>query len=298
VADLLSRSAVHILPTLGDLVVEDLTAERLRKWLATIAATPPQTRPKNGEPQYKAEPTTDEAIRARRATANRILNTLRAALNHAFDEGLVSNRDAWSRKLQPFYDVEVARVRYLSVEEARRLINAADDDFRPLLRAALETGCRYSELARLEVVDFNPDAGTVAIRKSKSGRARHVVLTEEGAAFFREACAGRAGDALMFVHRDGSPWRKSNQAEPMAAACLHAGLKPPITFHGLRHTWASLAVMAGVPLMVVAKNLGHANTTMVEKHYGHLAPSFIADSIKANAPRYGIKPDKKIVPLR
>jgi hypothetical protein len=98
VADLLSRSAVHILPLLGDLVVEDLTAERLRKWLATIAANPAQTRPKNGAPQYKAEPTTDEAIRARRATANRTLNTLRAALNHAFDEGLVSNRDAWSRK--------------------------------------------------------------------------------------------------------------------------------------------------------------------------------------------------------
>jgi integrase len=178
------------------------------------------------------------------------------------------------------------------------LINAADDDFRPLLRAALETGCRYSELARLEVVDFNPDAGTVTIRRSKSGRARHVVLTDEGAAFFREACAGRAGDALMFVHDDGRPWAKSNQAEPMAAACLHAGLTPPITFHGLRHTWASLAVMAGVPLMVVAKNLGHASTAMLEKHYGHLAPSFIADSIKANAPKYGIKPDKRVVPLR
>jgi hypothetical protein len=47
-----------------------------------------------------------------------------------------------------------------------------------------------------------------------------------------------------------------------------AGLK---SFHALRHTWASLAVMGGVPLLVVAKNLGHVDTRMVEKHYGHLA---------------------------
>ena len=56
----------------------------------------------------------------------------------------------------------------------------------------------------------------------------------------------------------------------------------------LRHTWASHAVMNGVPLLVVAKNLGHADTRMVEKHYGHLAPSYIADAIRAGAPRFGM----------
>jgi site-specific recombinase XerD len=63
-------------------------------------------------------------------------------------------------------------------------------------------------------------------------------------------------------------------------------------------SWASHAVMNGAPLMVVAKNLGHADTRMVEKHYGHLAPSFIADAIRAGAPRYGIKADKQVVSLR
>jgi hypothetical protein len=47
--------------------------------------------------------------------------------------------------------------------------------------------------------------------------------------------------------------------------------------------------MNGVPLMVVAKILGHADTRMVEKHYGQLAPSFIADAIKAGAPRYRVR---------
>ena len=46
--------------------------------------------------------------------------------------------------------------------------------------------------------------------------------------------------------------------------------------------------MAGVPLLVVAKNLGHADTRMVEKHYGHPAPSYIADAIRA--PRFGDTP--------
>jgi integrase len=194
--------------------------------------------------------------------------------------------------------VEVARVRYLTITEAQRLLNACDADFRALVRAALETGCRYGELIRLEIQDFNPDASTVAIRKSKSGKPRHVVLTEDGVAFFRVHCSGRAGSELMFRHADGRAWKASEQARPMREVCKRANIHPAISFHILRHTWASLAVMKGVPLMVVAKNLGHADTRMVEKHYGHLAPSFITDAIRAGAPRYGIKADKQVVPLR
>jgi len=48
----------------------------------------------------------------------------------------------------------------------------------------------------------------------------------------------------------------------------------------------------GVPLMVVAKNLGHTDTRMVEKHYGHLAAGYVADAIRADAPKFGIKPEK------
>jgi hypothetical protein len=52
------------------------------------------------------------------------------------------------------------------------------------------------------------------------------------------------------------------------------------------------------PLLVVARNLGHADTRMVERHYGHLAPSFITEAIHAGAPRYGIKVSKRVVPPR
>ena len=298
VNDLLGRSNAHILPALGDLVVAELTAEQLRRWLATMAAAPAQSRPKAGKPQFKPTQIAPEAVRARRASANRVLTMLKAALNHAFDEEHVPSRDAWGRRLKPFEKVEVARVHYLSVAQAQRLLNAADADFRPLVRAALETGCRYGELARLEVQDFNPDAGTVAIRETKSGKPRHVILTPEGAEFFRQHCAGRAGSALMFRHADGAPWLTSEQSRPMAAACARARLTPAVSFHALRHTWASLAAMAGVPLLIVARNLGHTDTRMVEKHYGHLTQSFITEAIRAGAPRYGGKVSKRVVPLR
>ena len=49
--------------------------------------------------------------------------------------------------------------------------------------------------------------------------------------------------------------------------------------------------------MVVARNLGHSDTRMVEKHYGHLAPSYIADAIRAAAPNFGIEPDRKVVSI-
>jgi integrase len=83
----------------------------------------------------------------------------------------------------------------------------------------------------------------------------------------------------------------------MRAACERAGIIPPVNFHALRHTWASLAVMAGMPLLIVAKNLGHSSTRMVEQHYGHLAPSYVADEIRRSAPKFGFKPGGKIVSL-
>jgi len=121
----------------------------------------------------------------------------------------------------------------------------------------------------LEVVDFNPDSGSVSIRRSKAGKSRHIILTEEGAAFFKTHIAGRAGSELMFSHHaDKSRWKTAEQSRPMREANERAKLTPPINFHGLRHTWASHAVMNGVPLLVVAKNLGHKDTRMVERHYG------------------------------
>lgn len=51
-------------------------------------------------------------------------------------------------------------------------------------------------------------------------------------------------------------------------------------------------------MLLIAKNLGHADTRIVEKHYGHLASSYIVDAIRADAPKFGFAPDASVVPLR
>ena len=296
--DARTRAEAFIIPKFGDIEVASLTPDVLRRWHAALAKTAPRLRTKPGQPQnHRAHDGSEEAIRRRRVTTNRLLAILKAALNRAFHDGKVPSDTAW-RKVKPFRAVTAARARYLSVAEAQRLINAADPEFRLLLRAALETGARYGELTRLQMHDFNGDAGTLAVWKSKSGKSRHVVLTSDGIAFFRQITAGRSGNALMFTHKDGSAWGKAHQDRPMRAACQRAAIKPVIGFHGLRHSWASHAVMNGVPIMVVARNLGHADTRMVERHYGHLAPSYVADAIRAGAPKWGLLHDTKVTPLR
>lgn len=286
--DVCYRDSALIRPALGKLIVNELTADRLRHWRDGLVKSAPRLRTKNGQKQKHRHVTGEDAIRARRSTANRTWTILRAALNHAFNDGKVASDHAW-RKVKPFKKVDAARIRYLTVAECKRLINACDPDFRRLVQAALFTGCRYGELTRLVAADFNSDSGTIGIRESKSGKPRHVVLTDEGRTFFREITLGRPGDEVMLRKADGTAWEKSNQFRPMNEAVARAKIKPEISFHGLRHSWASLSVMAGVPPMVVAKNLGHTDTRMVEKHYGHLAPSYITDAIRAGAPRFGFK---------
>jgi integrase len=84
----------------------------------------------------------------------------------------------------------------------------------------------------------------------------------------------------------------------MREAVRRAKITPSISFHGLRHTYASLSIMNGVPLPVVAENLGHADTRMCERHYGHLAPSYKRDVIRAHAATYGAVGDGKVAALR
>ena len=296
--DTLSRIRTDIRPALGDLLVEDLTRDLVSKWLKGLADRSRRVRGDKGKASRAlAKPATDEERRRRKATANRTLTVLRAALNQAFADadGKVTSDAAW-RAVKPFREVEQARVRYFTQDEVRRLVNAAQGSFRTLVNAALLTGARYGELCRLRVSDFNPDSGTVFVAQSKSGKARHVVLTDEGQQLFAQLAAGRATDELMLVKDDGSAWTSSHQIRPMIETCTNASVAPA-GFHTLRHTAASHNVMGGVPLPVVAQNLGHADSRMTEKHYAHLAPSYVAEAIRKFAPTFGTVEKAKVVPI-
>lgn len=238
----------------------------------------------------------DEEVRARRSTANRLLTVLKAALNHAFHEGKVAADEPW-RKVKPFREADCAVVRYLNADECRRIVNACPADFRAIVQGALATGCRYGELCRMVASDFNAEAGTVSVRLSKAGKVRHIALADEGRALFRSVTAGKGGRELIFKRADGGAWGPSHQQRPLSAASKIAKVEPAATFHILRHAYGSSLAMKGVPMGVIAAQLGHADTRMTEKHYAHLSPSYVADTIRAALPALGAFEPTNVVSL-
>lgn len=310
----------HILPALGSIEVPKLTRAKIESWLNKLAESARRVRTKKFQPSdallpkprnFKvprvpkpipappAPPSTPDEKRARKDSANRVLTVLKAALNHALDRGKVGGSgDAW-KNVKPYRGVASARIRFLTVEDQQRLVNACPLDFQRLVQAALFTGARYGELTRLRVEDFNEQAGTIFIAESKSGKPRQVVLTKEGSSWFKAMVAGKTSAELLFTRDEvkrrarvgnmehTNSWAHSDQQRPMADACKGAGLDP-IRFHELRHSYASGLVNKGVPLAYIAAQLGHSDTRMVEKHYGHLAPNAMADAIRTLAPELGI----------
>jgi integrase len=289
----------RILPELGALQISKLSTKRIRDWHFAIAAAPKLVRTKrfaDRRATQAVDKSDEDAIRARRATANRLLTILKAALNHAFHEGRVHADEVW-RKVKPFREVDTAIVRHLTSAECIRLINASGLDLRHLIRGALLTGCRYGELTRMVVRDFDSSAGTVTVRQSKAGKPRHVALNDEGRELFLQLTAGKAAMAIIFQREDGKAWAASHQQRPLKEAATAANIQPAPTFHILRHTYASLLAMAGAPMGVIAAQLGHSDTRMTEKHYAHLAPSYIASTVRAALPSLGIVQPTNVTPL-
>jgi integrase len=276
----------NVLPELGIVLVTKLTTPRLLDWHRGIAERPRHWRSRSGAkpnlgPFDRKDP---EAVRRRRASANRVLSYLKAALNHAWRSGVVPSDDAW-RRVKPFRAVDAPVIRYLSHDEITRQLNACQGGFRDLVHAALLTGCRYGELCRLKVGDYNGDVGTLTIREAKSGSMRHVTLTGEAPELFERLIAGRSIGDVLFKRDDGRAWKRAEQLRPMRDACGRAGIIPAVGFHVLRHTHASILAMKAVPMAVIARQLGHSDTRMTEKHYAHLAPNYVTDTIRGSFPR-------------
>lgn len=286
----------HILPAFKDRRLADLRKPEISEWHEKLAALAPRRRTgkKAKRPKVGERPKTDDAKRARRATANRILTVLKAILNRAYEDELVADNGAWKR-VKPFKNANEPKVRFLATAECERLSNACPADFRALAKAALFTGARYSELASLCVADVNLDAASVYIRPSKSGRGRHVPLSPAGLAFFRSVVAGKLGDALAFTKADGTPWGKNHHVRALKGACATAKITPEIGFHELRHTYASLLAQRGADLLTISKLLGHADTRITARHYAHLCDRTLATAVRNFLPDFGhVEPDNVV----
>lgn len=289
-----------ILPALGRLDTAALTTERIETWRTEIRrAKPRQRTPRGRPPSYRPEdPDPLEADRKARRRANTYLVYLRAALNHAWRLGRITvSADIWMR-VRPYGQVDRPRSNYLTEDQALLLVNACGPGLRELSQLALLTGARYGELCAFDVRDFDARNGLLYVRTSKSGRPRHIVLSEEGIALCRTLTAGRPLNAPLLRQGNGERWKRDLHRRPFKEAAARIGLDPSFTFHELRHTWASLAVMNGAELIVVAENLGHRDTRMVERVYGHLAHTYVARRIRETAPAYGFAADNTVVDLR
>ena len=134
-ADARWRCEALIYPVLGGLSAEKLDLDTLGRWQKDLALSPVRRR---GEVQQHSTHDADDAerLRKRKGTVNRVWGVLRGALNYAVKQNKLKNVE-W-RKLEPFRNVNVARLQFLSLDECRRLINACDTEFRPLVQAALD----------------------------------------------------------------------------------------------------------------------------------------------------------------
>jgi integrase len=172
VADDELQANARIIPALGALKAETLTKRQIDAWLLDLANAPRRIRTRkfaSSQATRDFDRDDSEEVRRRRSTANRVLTILKAALNHAFNEGHIGSDDAW-RTVKPFREADAAVVHFLSAGECRRLVNGCQGAFRNLVKGALLTGCRYGELTRMKIADFNPEAGTITVRESKAGK--------------------------------------------------------------------------------------------------------------------------------
>lgn len=301
----------HILPKLGNVPVARLTTPQIDKWLQTLATSPARTAKGNPKPPYAVERDsgkrtprkdlviyelvalpydewTDDMKRKRKSTANRVLTVLKAALNRAWKYGNAKNREEW-QKVEPFVDVDAARVVHLSEDQARDLLAAASDDFQPMARAALLTGCRYGELTRLKVSDLT--ASQLSIKITKTGKPRDVPLSAEGQKFFKSLAKDKQSNDLLLTHSDGSKWDRSHQTRPMREACQKAGISPPVGIHALRHSYATLLLRtdgdsAGLSIRYVAELIGDSVAT-TSKHYGHVIQDDLRKEVARKLPSFG-----------
>jgi integrase len=173
--------------------------------------------------------------------------------------------------------------RYLNAAETKRLKEAVDASPNPMLKyivaLLLLTGCRKRELLDAKWEEVNLDRKVWRIPTSKTGKPRHVPLSEDAIAVFREV--PRFGNCLYIV-----PNPKT--LKPFTAiynswdSARRAANLPDVRVHDLRHSAASNLVNSGQSLYVVAKVLGHASTRTSER-YAHLDAGVLLEAVNAAA---------------
>ena len=213
-------------------------------------------------------------------TMNRALALVSSVYKWAQRLGYVESNPA--RRVDRFAESKGREV-YLTAGEARALIDACSPMLRPAVLLAFSTGMRRGELLALRwrCVDLVRKEIRVEAATEKAGRGRTVPLTAEAVATLKALKDARplpaldASDAVL-VLGDGKPLPVTalrSMFDRTVTGCQGIPLdkREAVSFHALRHSAASLMVAAGVPVLDVARVLGHS-TLAVTMRYAHFAP--------------------------
>lgn len=179
---------------------------------------------------------------------------------------------------------------YLSPEECDLLLANTDGIFKEMILMTLRTGMRQGEIKGLQWASINWQNQTIAVRHSycdvrktldtpKSNKERYIPLDIDlyAALYKRKKATGH-------VFLDGNKkWNSPRLNARLAKACEKAGMRK-ITWHTLRHTFATHLAMKGVPLNTVQTLLGHSTITTTMR-YAHVAPSTLQDAIRLLNPK-------------
>lgn len=213
---------------------------------------------------------------------------LSAALESAVRDDLVPKNVAKGVRL-PRLDGAQDEMVFLEPGEFAEIAAHLDVAWQPLAYFLVGTGLRWGEATALRVGDVDLQAGTVRVQRSwketsgagwelgppKTKRGRRTAKVSSTAlARIAPTMDGRDLLEWLFLSKRGGPvrgdWWRTDVWNPAATAW--AGGKSP-RVHDLRHSFASWAIRAGVPLTVLQRQLGHESIQTTSDTYGHLAPT-------------------------
>jgi len=210
------------------------------------------------------------------ATIRHVLCIIRQAFNKAVVWRLWKGENPC--KGVSFPSPNNARQRFLTQGEAARLLEALNQRSSQVARIAamsLYGGLRLGEVLGLTWSNVDTANKIIYVQDTKNRTSRPMFITDPIQKVLNDLPAG-SPDEPLFPSKTGNPvqWLSKSFRAVVESLKLNEGISDPrerVTFHTLRHTYASWAVMAGVPLYVVGKALGHRTLTMTAR-YSHLAP--------------------------
>lgn len=206
---------------------------------------------------------------ARAKTVNNTLAVLRKCLATAMEWGELDRLP----KIRPL-PAAPPPFRFLEPPQVERVLAMCDPELHALVLTAARTGLRWSELAALEWRDINFGRRLLTVARAtargvvkapKNGRVRYVPLTSDVVSALEQ----RARTAPLIFHSSGRPLAYTSARKRLMRACRAAGVMP-ISWHALRHTYATHLSSAGAPLKAVQDLLGHATLTMTMR-YAHVS---------------------------